>query len=270
MGIPLRRGRFIGPEDEPGRPHAVVVNDVFVRQYLPDEDPIGKRFAFGGMDAVNPTLTIVGVVGSVRHRALVSDARPEVFLAYRQQPFRTRWTMNVAVKTDRPDLAETLAPALRHRVRSLDADVPVRFRTLDEVVEGSVADRRFTMAVLSSFAAVAVLLAAVGIYSVLAFSVARRTREIGIRMALGAEARSVVGLLLRGGLKAVGIGVAVGLAGSFVATRALTSFLFGVEPLDPSALVAAVVVLVGVAALGGYIPARRATKVDPLVALRLP
>jgi putative ABC transport system permease protein len=270
MGIPLRRGRFIGPEDEPGRPHAVVVNDVFVRHYLPDEDPIGKRFAFGGMDAVNPTLTIVGVVGSVRHRALVSDARPEVFLAYRQQPFRTRWTMNVAVKTDRPDLAETLAPALRHRVRSLDADVPVRFRTLDEVVEGSVADRRFTMAVLSSFAAVAVLLAAVGIYSVLAFSVARRTREIGIRMALGAEARSVVGLLLRGGLKAVGIGVAVGLAGSFVATRALTSFLFGVEPLDPSALVAAVVVLVGVAALGGYIPARRATKVDPLVALRLP
>ena len=268
MGIALRRGRYIGPDDDAGQPYAAVVNDTFVRQFLEGQNPIGRRLAYLGMDRVNPTFTIVGVVASVRHQALVREAQPEVFVGYRQQPFRARHPMSVTVRVERADLVNGVVPALREAVRTLDADVPVTFRTIDEVVNGSVADRRFTMAVLSSFAAVALLLAAVGIYSVLAFSVARRTHEIGIRMALGAEARSVVGLLLRGGLKAVAIGVAAGLAGSFVATRALTAFLFGVEPLDPAALAAAVVVLVGVAALGGYIPARRATKVDPLVALR--
>ena len=270
MSIGLRRGRYIGPGDDAGQPYAAVVNDAFAAQYLQGQNPIGRRFAYLGMDRVNPTFTIVGVVASVRHQALVHEARPEVFVAYRQQPFRARGPMSVAVKVERADLIGGAVPALREAVRTLDADVPVTFRTIQDVVNGSVADRRFTMGLLTAFAGVALLLAAVGIYGVLAYAVARRTHEIGIRMALGAEARSVVGLLLRGGLKAVGIGVAVGLAGSFLATRALTTFLFGVEPLDPAALAASVAVLVGVAALGGYIPARRATKVDPLVALRLP
>jgi putative ABC transport system permease protein len=268
MGIALRRGRVIGPEDRPGRAPVAIVNEAFVRQYVGAGDPLGRRFAYLGMDPLNPTFTIVGVIADVHHQALVRDARPEVYVAYRQQPFRSRWTMTVAVRADRPELAGSLVPALRARIRALDAEVPVRFSTLDAVVSQSIADRRFMMAVLTAFAGLALMLAAVGIYGVLAYAVARRTHEIGIRMALGAAPGSVAGLLLRGGMAAVGVGTAAGLAGAFAATRALETFLFGVRPLDPLSIAAAVAALGAAAWIGGCIPARRATRVDPLVALR--
>jgi putative ABC transport system permease protein len=199
----------------------------------------------------------------------VRDVQPEVFVAYRQQPYRTRGTMTIVVRAERAGLEDALVPALRERIRGLDRDVPVSFSTLDAMVDASVADRRFTMTLLAAFAGVALLLAAVGIYGVLSSSVAQRTHEIGIRLALGAEPRSVVGLLLRGGLGAVAAGLLAGLAGTLAATRALQTFLFGVAPLDPAALGAAVVVLALVASVAGYVPARRAARVDPLVALRL-
>jgi len=268
MGIPVRRGRAIDASDVPGRPHAAVVNEAFVSRLVGSENPIGKRFTYLGMDPTNPTFTIVGMVGNVRHRSLVRDAEPEAFVAYRQQPFRTRWTMTVAVRADREAALESLVPVLREQIRNVDADVPVRFSTLESVVNRSVADRRFLMALLTAFAGVALLLAALGIYGVLAYSVTRRAQEIGIRMALGAEPRSVVRLLLRGGMTAVVAGLVLGLAGSIAATRALESFLFGVRPLDAAATIGAVIVLSAVAWLGAYIPARRATKVDPLIALR--
>lgn len=268
LGIGLRRGRLFDGRDSAGRPPVALVNEAFVRQYLSGQDPLGKRFAFLGMDRVNPMLTIVGVVADVRHRGLVTQAAPEVFLSYRQQPSRTRWTMNVVVKAERPDLAESLASAVRERVRAVDADVPVRFRTLNDMVAMSVADRRFTLFVLTAFAVIALALAAAGIYGVLAHAVSQRTQEIGIRMALGAQPRAVVRLLLRSGLAPVGIGIAAGVAGALAGTRALTAFLFGVAPHDPVALTWAVAVLSAAAALGAFVPARRAVRVDPLIALK--
>jgi putative ABC transport system permease protein len=176
--------------------------------------------------------------------------------------------MTIAVRpADRSGTAGLVA-ALRERVRAADADVPVEFSTLAERIGASVAERRFVMLILVLFAAIALLLAAVGIYSVLAYSVAQRTQEIGIRMALGAEPRAVIRLMLRGAMRAVAAGMAVGVAGAFVGARALESSLFGVRPLDPLAFAAALVVLAAVSGLAGYLPARHATRVDPLVALR--
>ncbi len=268
LGVALRRGRLFDDDDRAGRPPVALVNEAFVRQHLAGQDPLGRRFAFLGMDRVNPMLTIVGVVADVRHRGLAKQPAPEVFLAYRQQPFRTRWTMNVVVKAQQAELVETLTSAVRERVRAVDVDVPVRFRTLDDMLAMSVADRRFTLLVLTAFAIIALVLAAAGIYGVLAYAVSRRTQEIGIRMALGAEPRAVVRLLLRSGLGPVAAGVVFGVAGALAATRALTAFLFGVAPHDPLALASAVAVLSTAAVLGAFIPARRAVKVDPLIALR--
>lgn len=268
MGIPLLHGRFIGPEDEAGREPVAVVSATFLRNYLPTGHGLGRRFRYRGMDRVNPTFTIVGVVGDVRHQSLLRDVQPEVYVAYRQQPFRTRWTMTLVVRAERPALVDQLVPVVRDRVRAVDPDVPVRFSTLDEVVGTSIADRRFTATVLASFAGVALLLSAAGIYSVLAYSVEQRTHEIGIRMALGADRRSVMRLLLREGLVAAGAGLAIGLAVAFALTRLLRTLLFGVLPLDPPAFAAAIVVLGLSAVIAGYVPARRATRVDPLAALR--
>jgi predicted permease len=268
MGIPLLNGRLIGDEDVFGRDIVVAVNQDFVRRYIPSGDPIGRRFRYHGMDSLNePWMTIVGVVGNVKHASLVRETVPEAYVSYLQRRLRTR-TMTVAVRPAGLSMAPGLVPLLREPVRQADPDVPVEFSTLDERVGRSVAERRFTMLVLGLFAAIALLLAAVGIYGVLAYSVVQRTQEIGIRMALGADPRSVVQLMLRGAMGAVSIGVALGVAGALLATRTLQSFLFGVRPLDPLAFIGAVGLLTGVALLAGYVPARRATRIDPLLALR--
>jgi putative ABC transport system permease protein len=269
MGIPLLQGRPITDSDAAGGEIVVVVNQDFVRKHLGGRDAIGRRFRYFGMDSLNePWMTIVGVVGNVRHASLVREPVPEAYVSYLQRPLRTRYTMTLAVRAAQPSLAAGIASAVRERVRAMDADAPMEFSTLDARIGQSVADRRFTMMVLGAFAGIALLLAAVGIYGVLAYSVAQRTQEIGIRMALGADPRSVISLMLRSALAPVGAGVAVGVAGSLLTSRALRSFLFGVRPTDPAALVVAVAILVAVAWLASYIPARRATRVDPLIALR--
>jgi ABC-type antimicrobial peptide transport system permease subunit len=223
------------------------------------------------MDSLSePMMTIVGVVGNVKHTSLVRDVAPEVYVSALQRPLRTQFTMTVAVRPGQATLGASLVPTLRETIRAADPDVPTDFSTVEERIGRSVSDRQFTMLVLGLFAGIALLLPAVGIYGVLAYSVAQRTQEIGIRMALGADPRSVVSLMLRSALGSVGAGMIAGLAAALIATRALQSFLFGVEPIDPLAFASAATLLAAVAWVAGYIPARRATRVDPLVALRVP
>ncbi len=269
MGIPVLKGRVIGDGDAFGREVVAVVNQDFVKRYVPSGDPIGRRFKFFGMDSMNePWMAIVGVVGNVKHESLVHETDPEAYVSYLQRPLRTQYPMTIAVRPAAASMTAGLAQLLRERIRRIAPDVPVELSTLDARVGRSVSERRFTMLVLGLFAGIALLLAAVGIYGVLAYSVVQRTQEIGIRMALGAESGSVVRLMLGGAMGAVAVGVMLGAVGAYFTTRTLQSFLFGVKPLDPWAFVGAIAALGAVALLAGYLPARRATRVDPLVALR--
>jgi len=269
MGVPLIKGRLIADTDRAGKEIVAVVNQDFVSRYLPNEDPIGKRFKYFGMDSMDdPFMTIVGVVGNVRHRSLVTQSAPEAYVSYLQRPRRTRNTMTIAVRPASASLAQSLPGSIRQTIHSLEPDVPIELSTFEDRAGLSVADRRFTMLVLATFAGIALLLAAIGIYGILAYSVAQRTQEIGIRMALGAAPGSVIGLMLRGAFMSVAIGILLGIAGAFGATRVLSTFLFGVQPVDAVAFGGAILLLSLVAWVAGYIPARRATRVDPLVALR--
>jgi hypothetical protein len=258
----------LNEDDREGRVPVAVVNQSFAQQFLPRTNPLGVRFKFRGMDRVNPVFTIVGVVGDVHHRTLVDAAEPEVFISADQQPFRARYTMYVVVRPASRAQVVALAPAVRESVRGLDADVPVELSSLDAFISATVAERRFMLTVLGAFAAVALLLAGTGIYSVLSQSVAQRTQEIGIRMALGADARTVIGLMLGTAMRSVGAGVAAGAIAGVYAVRLLATFLFNVTPLDPWTFAAAAALLTLVALLAAYVPARRATRVDPLTALR--
>ena len=268
VGIRLLQGRTLDDVDREGTVPVAVVNQSFARQFLPRTNPLGVRFKFRGMDRVNPVFTIVGVVGDVHHRTLVEAAKPEVFVSAYQQPFRARYTMFVVVRPANRSQAATLAPAVRESVRDLDADVPVELSSVDAFISASVAERRFMLMVLGAFATIALLLAGTGIYSVLSQSVAQRTQEIGIRMALGADGRKVIGLMLGTAMRSVGAGVAVGAIAAVYAGRLLTTFLFSVRPLDPWTFAGAAALLALIALLAAYLPARRATRVDPLTALR--
>jgi ABC-type antimicrobial peptide transport system permease subunit len=243
---------------------------LFVRQFLPRVNPIGVRFKFAGMDDVNPVFTIVGVVGDVRFQALTKPAEPQVYVAMAQAPLRAQFTVSIAARASDARRQAQLVDALTGTVRQFDPDVPVDVSTLDTAVAASVAGRRFLLMLVGAFAGLALMLAATGIYSVLSQAVVQRTSEIGIRMALGADAAKVVGLMLRGAMSAVLTGAAIGVAGAIASMRLLTSFLFEVRPMDPAAFALAAAVLVSVAAVAAYVPARRATRVDPLQALRAP
>ena len=267
-GMRLTQGRPLNDGDREGALPVAVVNQAFVRALPAGVNPLGVRFRFSGMDQVNPTFTIVGVVADVRHRALVRAVAPEAFLSAYQQPFRVRYTMFVVVRPIERAAQSGIAAAVREAVREVDPDVPVEMSTLEQFISASVADRRFMLGVLGTFAAIALLLAASGIYNVLSRSVAQRTQEIGIRMALGADARSVIRLMLATAMRSVGAGLAVGALAGLAAVRLLTTYLFGVRPLDPAAFAGAAVLLAVVAFIAAFIPARRATRVDPLLALR--
>jgi predicted permease len=267
-GLRLVQGRTLSDSDRAGALPVAVVNQAFVRALPAGMNPLGVRFRFNGMDAVNPTLTVVGVVGDVRHRSLVRAVAPEVFLSAYQQSFRVRYTMFVVVRPVERAAQGAIAASVREAVRDVDADVPVEMSTLDAFISASVADRRFMLGVLGTFAGIALLLAASGIYSVLSRAVAQRTQEIGIRMALGADARSVIGLMLSTAMRSVAAGLAAGALAGLAAVRLLTSYLFGITPLDPAAFAGAALLLTLVALASAYIPARRATRVDPLSALR--
>lgn len=267
MGIPVVRGRAFEARDAAGAEPAAVINQTMARRYFADRDPLGQRIRFAGMDRENPWLTIVGVSGDVRHR-LSSDAVAEVYVHFPQLPVRMQYFVTTVARLAPGATLEQVAPRLAEAVRALDPEVPTEVSTMTALVDRSVADRRFAVLLLTLFGAMALVLAAVGIYGVLAQTVAARTPEIGVRMALGADARSLIALVLRNAMSAVALGAVAGLAVALALTRFLGSLLYEVEPTDPLTYAAVLAVLLSAALLAGAAPARRATRVDPVVAIR--
>ena len=265
LGIPLLRGRLFNEADGPDRPHVAVISESVARQKWPDSDPLGQTIEFGNMDGDLRLLAIVGVVGDIRMRTLEKEPRPTIYVNYRQRPRATE-DFSVVVRTGSDPQA--VFAAARRILNELDPTVPPRFETFDQILSASLNNRRFNLLLIGVFAGAALLLAMAGIFGVLAYSVARRTREIGVRIALGATPNNVLGLVFKQALKTTMVGVAVGLLSSFILTRFMQSLLFQVSPNDPVTLAGVALLLVTVAILAAYLPARRATKVDPIVALR--
>jgi len=265
LGIPLLRGRLFDDRDTMDAPHVALISQSLAREKWPNMDPLGRTIEFGNMDRDLRLLTVVGVVGDIREDSLEARPRPTIYVNYRQRPQATgRFTL-VLRTTAQPAV---VIPAAREIVRDLDPNVPPSFNTFTEVFSASLQTRRFNLTLVGVFAATALLLAVAGIYGVMAYSVARRTHEMGVRIALGASAPDVLRLVLSQGMLTTVVGVAVGIAGSFVLTRAMQSLLFGVSATDPVTLAGVALLLSFAALLASYIPARRATKVDPMVALR--
>jgi len=267
MSIPLLRGRIFNETDTTKSLHVAVISQSLARKYWPNEDPIGQRIQFGNMDQDKHLLHVVGVVGDVRDATLEREAQPTVYAFSLQRP---QWwqVSRLAIVVRAQDSPQSLIPALRATVHDLRADVPTSFKSLDQVFSSSLNGRRFSLVIFGIFAITALLLAVAGIYGVMSYVVTQRTHEIGIRMALGARAADVLKLLVRNGMWPVLLGVLLGLAGAVGLTRLMVSFLFGVTPTDALTLATVSVGLILVALIACCIPARRATKVDPLVALR--
>jgi putative ABC transport system permease protein len=266
LGIPLIEGRTFSAADDSTAPHVTVVNEALARQMWPGRTVMGKRIRFRGMDQHNETwLTVIGVVGDAKQIALDAPPVPEVYVSYRQRPERAT-AMSVLLRTS--VAPQSLTPALRAAVREQGSEVPVTTSTMEERVARSVADRRFVMLVLTAFGVVALMLAAVGIYGVLSYAVARRTKEIGVRVALGAQATSVLGMVVRDSMRPVAWGALLGVAGALAVSRVLRGLVYGVGVTDPVSFGAAAGTLAVVALVASWIPARRASMVDPIIALR--
>jgi putative ABC transport system permease protein len=264
MGIPLREGRDFTEADAAGALRVTIVDERLARQYWPGASALGKRVRFGPPENNEPWYTIVGVAGAVRNEGLDRESRHSIYVPYLQIPVRS---MAVAVRTSGDP--GSLAGGVRKEVLALDKDQPVtNVMTMDAIISRSVWQQRFYTMLFGVFAALALVLAAVGIYGVMSYAVTQRTQEIGIRMALGARAIDVLKLVIRNGMTLITIGVVIGLAGAVALTRLLATLLFGVTPKDTLTFVTVSAVLIFVALLACYLPARRATKVDPLVALR--
>jgi putative ABC transport system permease protein len=266
MKIPLRVGRDFQSQDfDAQAPLVGIANDALVRQYFPNENPLGKRIRWARDPQVH-WISIVGVVGDVKHFGLDLPEQPALYSPYTQINPWKRW-MTFAARTQSDPAA--MEQAVKSQIWKVDSQLPItRVQTMSEVAAGSFAARRFNMLLLTLFAGLALLLAAVGVYGVMSYAVTQRTHEIGIRMALGAQMGSVIRLIMKSGLAIAVIGVVIGLAGAFALTRLMTSLLFAVEPTDKATFAAVSLCLLLIALAACYIPARRATKVDPLVALR--
>lgn len=265
LGVPLLKGREFSQRDGATAPGVVIVNQAFAKKYFPDEEPIGKRIKPGIATGENKPdwREIVGVVGDVRNRNLSSELRPGYFVPQAQVPFNQ---MSMTVRTTNDP--HTLITAVQNEVHAMDAEVPVfNVKTMDEYISATVASPRFNTTLLGIFASVALILTIVGLYGVMSYSVVQRTNEIGIRMALGAQTRDVLRLVVSQGFKLVLLGLAIGLAGAFALTRLIGSLLFGVTTKDPLTFASVAVLLAFVALLACYIPARRAARLDPLQAL---
>jgi len=276
MGIPVVQGEFFTAQDagDPTTPEGlanfsgvVVINQSLARRFWPNENPVGKRLKPGGPNNPdNPWFIVKGVVADSNQGALDAQVKPEAYFAMGQLAWRYR-RMNLAIRTQGDPM--NLVRPIQKEIWSLDGDQAVyQVQTMEQMVGASIGSRRFAMLLLSLFAGLALALAAVGIYGVMSYSVTQRTHEIGVRMALGAGARDVLRLLIRQGMWPALLGALIGLAGAFGLTRLMKSLLFGVSATDPLTFVAIALALAGVAALACYIPARRAMKVDPMIALR--
>jgi putative ABC transport system permease protein len=263
LGIPLVRGRLFDARDAFETPHVALVSQSLARSRWPNQDPIGQTIQFGNMDGDLHLLTIVGVVGDTHQGGLEQAPRPTVYVNVLQRP-RAYLTVVMHTSAD-PRSVTAAARAILHDEAP---DVPPRFRTFAQIYAASLGSRRFNLMLAGAFALSALMLAVAGIYGVMAYGVAQRTREIGVRMALGARSWDVLGLILRQGLRTILIGIAAGAAGAFAITRAIQSLLFGVEPTDPLTFFGVTALLTAVATLACYIPARRATRISPTEALR--
>jgi predicted permease len=265
MGIPLLRGRYFNEQDGKESTHVLIVSDALAKRFWPNQDPIGKRLHWGPPESHDPWLTVVGVVGDVKQGPLEAATASHTYEYYAQ--LGAIQNMVIAVRSE--DNPLSLAAGVRAAVWGLDRQIAVdKIRTMDQVIGKSTATRRFNLFLIGAFAALALLLAAIGIYGVLAFSVSKRAHEIGIRMALGARSRDVARMVIGQGMRVVGIGIFAGALGALLLGRFLQSMLFEIRAIDPLTFVAVVIAL-GVAAwAASYLPARRAMRVDPMVALR--
>jgi len=267
MQIPLRAGREFTPLDREGQPLVAIVNEEIVREFFPHEDPIGVRICWAGDVGPPRWMTVIGVAGDVKHSGLNQPTDPAVYTPFSQNDERWRRFMSLAIRAR--DASPGLVAEVKKQIWSLDAQIPVDdVRPMDELIAMSVAQQRFNMLLLGLFAALALILAAVGIYGAMAYAANQRTHEIGIRTALGAQRRDVLRLVMKDGAKIALFGIASGIAGALALTRLMASLLFEVKPTDPATFAGVAILLAFVALAACYIPARRAMGVDPMVALR--
>jgi putative ABC transport system permease protein len=263
LGIGLVRGRMFDDRDGANAPHVALISESLQRRVWPNADPIGQTIQFGNMDGDLRLLTVIGVVKDVHQNGLDAPPSPTVYVSAFQRP---RPFMTIAMLADAD--TRSVTAAARRILSELDPDVPPRFRTFSQIYSAALGSRQFNVILLGFFGVAALLLTAAGVFGVMAFTVSRRTSEIGIRVALGANSTRVLAMVLGQGMRAVLVGVAVGIAGALAATRMLESMLFGVNADDPVTFGATAAVLVAAALVAAYIPARRAARVDPIVALR--
>jgi putative ABC transport system permease protein len=261
MGIPLIAGRGFTDRDDAKAPNVFLVNETLARLHWPGEDPVGKRISIGGEEDYGE---IVGVVGDVRHFSFDRRPRPEMYAPYAYDPWPF---MALIVRTETETLS--VAGPIRSQILAVDPQQPVYgVRTMEQVLRDSTQQRRFTVQLLGLFAAIAIVLALIGIYGVMSYSMSQRFHEMGVRLALGARRAQVLKLAMGWGLKLVFVGIVLGLGLSFALTRFASNLLYGISPTDPPVFIGVSFLLVSAAALAAYIPAHRVSRADPMVALR--
>jgi len=264
LDIPLLRGRLFDQRDSLDSPQVALISESLAHEKWPGQEPLGRTIEFGNMDGDLRPLTVIGVVGDVHASSLEENPQPTIYVSYRQRPQAASHFAAVVRSTVEPS---ALIPTARQLVRNLDPGVPPEFGSFAALVSSSLRARRFNLILVGFFAGAALLLAVVGLYGVMAHSVVRRAAEIGVRIARGATRANILRLVLAQGVRVTAIGVILGIAGSLALTRAIRSLLFGLDPADPATFAAVALLLIAVAFLACYLPARRASNVDPMVAL---
>src|SRR5882724_1063826 len=259
----LMRGRAFREGDEDGKPLVAIIDESTARKYWPTRDPLGRHVRFG-KDPTKPWTTVVGIIKDIKNDGLDIDGVPHIYVSVYQDPSKQ---VSVVLRTSLP--ATLLEPQIRHEIQSIDPGLPVfNVSSMNDILDRSLASRRFSADLVGGFAGLAVLLASIGIYGLLAYMVSQRSREIGVRMALGAQRGDILRLFLHKGVALAGVGIVAGLVVSASTASMMASLLYGVRPHDPAVFLIVPLLLLGVAALASYLPARRATKVNPMIALR--
>jgi predicted permease len=264
IGIPLVRGRVFNNTDSENSPQVAVISESLARKSWPGQDPIGQQIQFGNMDGDKRLITIIGIVGDVRERGIDADVSAAVYANATQRPKKSNFALVVRSGIHPASLTATM----RRKLQELNRDLPPNFVSLDEVYASSLNSYRFSLVLVGLFSMVALVLAVTGIFGVMSYSVAQRTHEIGIRTALGAQRIDVLGMIIGNGLKLATVGVVIGLVAAFLSTRVMASLLYGVSATDPATYIEVSAMLIVFAFLACVIPAQRATKVDPIEAIR--